>query len=229
MKKWVVFTSVVFAIVAGVVTYAQLHKNKRHSTESSSSAMISPETISANTALSDEDMLKKLPKDVQEAINLVKRSPDERHVLIVSFTIKDKITGDPEQIKLFVDTLNEFDLTIAEDQSFDKWDIVLYSAAALARAWAQAGPYPSLEQACIEGASRILTTQNNDAEFAKIQALSLLDMVRRTRPDHTLPPSAEKVYQNTLKNGYLKKELSVQIEKVLKPATEKVGRTFPGE
>jgi len=234
MKKWVVFTSIMIAIIAGVIVYTRF--NTRGGVQNRLDTSAEPlhlETKQPSDSPFDYDAAyATLDKESRDALKSMEapEQTKQRQLLIYGWSHKNKWSGDSQELEPMLKVLKDTKLPDFNDPNyFDDENLIAESFAFLTQAWVQAGAYPTQEDQCLTYATRIFSSSNTEnAMTAKLSALLLLDIIRRMRPDDTLPQQSEKIYQQALKNGHLKHELKNQLD-LLRDDAKKHNYQFPGE
>jgi len=150
---------------------------------------------------------------------------DYRDALVGSLYLRDRLTGDPEEMTLFLSLLQRYDASQPISAAgFDESQTASLSLSFLARAWVQVGPVTGVEAECMREASRLLADRD---VIVRTQAAALLEAIRRLRTDHRLPDEAQRLLETALSNDTIRFELGRQLE-VLRDAASVVGRDLPG-
>lgn len=150
--------------------------------------------------------------------------PSYRRVLLFGLAQRDALTGDPMQLEVFQEALREYQRPDAADpKAWEALQIVPFCMAFTARAWVQAGPYPTLEEECIEHA---IEFGSESDDLFRLQAAALLEVIRRYRPNQELPADAAAVLHTLRQNDWIETELRRQLQ-VLRDAASTAGRTLP--
>ena len=195
-----------------------------------------PATLStAGDVTGDGEVVRAVPQAAEwlsqlspEIQKLVESQQDAEYadILIANFYLGDRLTGSDEELRPFLNALQRFDPDAAiSAEGFDRAQTAGLALAFLAQAWVQVGPFPALEAECIAEATRLARVRD---EIVQLQAVTLLEVIRRHRADRALPAEAQAALEEGMANDWIRHQVERQLNEVLKPAADTVGRELPG-
>jgi hypothetical protein len=226
MRRRIVSVAAVLALIAAAIVLVRFKSAPPQDPLSppvpSDNGRISTEGNSA--ILDDEERALALLTDQERQVVENTADRDYRRVVLFGLAYRDEFSGDPSQLEVFLDAMRSFRMPDPDDpEAWESWQIVPTSLAFIARAWVQAGPYPSLEEECVRVAMRYGSESD---ELFRLQSAALLEVVRRHRPDRQLPAPAAAMLRDLRSDVWVETELQRQLD-VLREAAAVAGRTLP--
>ena len=205
-------------VLGGAVLAARVIQNPRQAAR----GIGDDEALNPSAAV-DSDLFQGLTSD-QVAIVESASLPGYREILSRGLRLRDNLDGSPDELWPFVDAIADYVPPAPTDPGAqERVHCASFALAFLARAWAQRGPFAELEPRCIALARANLLDPD---EVIRLQAASLLEVIRRHSPTKKLPEPASGGLREALTDGWLSHELDRQIE-VLRDAASVAGRTLP--
>ncbi len=182
----------------------------------------------ATTGLLDDpdSFLPHLSAEERQAVGMA-TDGELRKLLIINFYLRDRLSGDPRELRPFLDALRNYRFSDPGDDgetAFERAARAYCALGFLARAWARVGPVTAVESECVEHAVRGLEDPD---ETVRLLSASLLTVIQMRRPDSVLPAGAQRALDEATKNDWLRFELGRQMD-VLREAARAVGRDLPG-
>lgn len=184
-----------------------------------------PQRAAMTDLLDDPDsLLPHLSAEERQAVGMA-TGGELRNLLIVGFYLRDRLSGEPRELRPFLDALRAYRVPDPGDETaFERVALGDYALGFLARAWAQVGPVTAVESECIEYAVRGLA---DPEDTVRLRSASLLTVIQMRRPDSVLPADAQRALDEATENDWLRFELGRQVD-VLREAARAVGRDLPG-